>query len=183
MVVGMCLAGCPDSKTPTGASSAVAPTDSPAAATTEPAASSPASAASSDGPTAVLKGGWSVHVTSEAPSLNPDMFDTPEKRAKVFFNHTASVTDGQLVVEHKTLNKQWPAKQAVAAELDALMTATSWKELKAKTAAEEPMEGGTKFHFIVTVGDDKVELSTGDLDAHAQLKKVVETLKAVSGVP
>ncbi len=174
------VAGCPPSKTPNGDPIETAPTAvSTAAASVTPSLTTTAAA-----PTAALKGGWTVHLSSEEQSINPEMFDTPEKRAKVFFDHAASVKDGRLQVEHKTLKKNWTLDNAAeAAELDQLMTSTDWKKMKMRTSLEEAQEGGTIFGFNVTVGATAVELKTGNLDAYKGLKRIVELLKKTAGVP
>ena len=189
MMMGLAMAGCPDSKTPAATEQPEGGGGRPGAVTAAgTAAGTGASPSSSEQPgprpTVALKGGWTVHVTSEARSVSPAAIDTPEKKAKVLFDHFAQVQEGRVQVEHKTLSKSWPLQddqQAVA--LDRVMTSTDWDKMKLRCSFEGAIAGGTIFTFVVGLGDKQIELRTGNLDAYPELKTIVETLKSVAGMP
>ena len=131
-------------------------------------------------PSSSLKGGWRVHVTSDDPSLNPAMFEG--KRAKIFFDHTASVKDGRVVVEPAELAPS-DANVDDSQTLDDLLHETDWAALEKKTAAEEPSEGGTTFVFQIERGDTKHRLTTSNPADYPVLSKLLDLLKKTSGVP
>jgi hypothetical protein len=172
--------GCKDTAAPQDAElpPVAVPTDSATEMATPETTATTARASEPTG----LRGGWTVHLRSEAPGLNPDLFDTPEKRAKVFFDHRASVKEGRIQVEHKTLSKTWPMKDG-APSFDALLAKTDWGTLATNLAAEKGSEGGTVFLFTITRGETKHELKTAELDAHPPLLEIVKALKATTGVP
>jgi hypothetical protein len=127
-----------------------------------------------------LKGGWTVVVTSESPDIPPEMFDTPEERAKVFFNHAASVEGDRVVVEHKTLGKRFDDEGSA---LDAVMATTDWGAVTASVAADRPSEGGTVFRFVISRGEERFDIATSRVEEHPELTKILDAVKAISGVP
>jgi hypothetical protein len=169
--------GCKDSNTPAAGDPATT-ASAMSAVTAVP--SEPSATASAE--PAGLRGGWTVHLRSEAPGLNPDLFDTPEKKAKVFFDHHAQVNDGRVEVKHGTLNQSWPMKDAAQA-FDTLMASTDWSALEQQLGKEGGSEGGTIFHFTIMHAGTKHELKTANLDAYPPLLEIVKTLKATAGVP
>lgn len=160
-----------------------------------PADAAPTAAADPDAPTAVtataaassaptVEGTWRVVVTSAAPGLNPAMFDTPEKRARVLFDHEAKAAGGRIEVTQRTLKRRSPIKDDdAAAELDRLVRTVDWAALEKRVAAEEPSEGATEFRFEVSLGDETTAFRTTDLESHPDLVTIVETLRTVVGVP
>lgn len=183
MVLSMCASGCPESRTPDDGpdgTSAAAPVTvaAPRTAAVAPAASSGASTAAS------LEGGWTVEVTSKERSAGPAAAGTPAERAKRLFDHAATVEGGKVRVDQRTLGQHWlvgDAAQAVA--LERLVRALDWKKMKLRTSLEEAQAGGTIFSFKVTVGADRYELETGNLEAYPDLVQIVTTLKKTAGVP
>jgi hypothetical protein len=166
-IAGMVM-GCPKAN---------GPGDDPIApATVEPTASAPAP--SSAAPEDRLRGGWTLQVSSDAAGLNPDAVDTPEARAKMFFDHRARVEGGVLVIDHGTLKDRWAAEMPLAKELERLVLESDWDAL-----AAEPSEGGTVFSFTVARGGVEKTVKTSNLDAHPELLRIVEIFKQVSGVP
>ncbi len=177
-VLGLC--GCPTKPTPPaevvdGAGTATvvtvasAPTDNPTAA-----------------PTAeeVVMQPWLLRVRSDNPSLDPELFDTPEKRAKAFFDHEAKAEGGRIRVAHKSLERDWQIEEPkAAAELDRLVSSIDWAALAERVAAEEPSEGGTQFHFAFTRGERTVEIETTNVGAYPELPPILDALKAVTGAP
>jgi hypothetical protein len=128
-----------------------------------------------------LQGGWTLSVTSESPDLPPEMFDTPEKRAKVFFDHAASVEGDRVVVEHKTLGKRFDDE---GSQLDALLTKTEWAKVDAAVKNDPPSEGGTVFHFTIAVGPGpRVEIVTSQVEKHPELTQLLDELKRITSVP
>jgi hypothetical protein len=183
MLTACCvLLGCPSSpQEPTS------PTEAPANATGAAAAASPQQSSTAATPKTsapVVEGTWTVLVTSSSPSINPAMFDSPEKKAKVFFDHEARAVGGRVKVTQRTLGKESPIKDSkVAADLDQLVRSLDWPAMKQRTASEEPSEGGTEFRFEVRLGDDEVKLRTTSLESYPELVKIVDGLKSAAGVP
>jgi hypothetical protein len=101
----------------------------------------------------------------------------------VFFDHTASVIDGAVVVRHGLLSRQWRADDSLGQELDQLLTSTDWQKMKMRTSLEEAIPGGTIHHFTVTLGNDTVELATGNLKGYPELKTIADSLQSLSGMP
>ena len=173
------MTGCPDAKSPeTAAPTATVSVGDPSA--TPSATAAPQQAA--------LKGGWTVHVRSSSGSINPDMLPTPEAKAGVFFDHHASVSDaGALVVDHKTLTKEFRVKdEADALAIEAIVLSVDWPaviEAVAADAAEEMDVGGTEFSFEVTVGDKDYRVNGANIDAHPKLKELADLLKKSVGFP
>ncbi|MBW2529280.1 MAG: hypothetical protein JRI23_34205 [Deltaproteobacteria bacterium] len=162
------------------------PSDGSATATTSVAASTAAPTGTAEPPaqTQPVEGTWVVVVTSSSPSINPAMFDSPDKKAKVFFDHEAKAVGGKVEVTQRTLGKTVAVKDAaLAAELDRLVRGVDWPAAKQRTGSEEPSEGGTQFRFEVRIGEALVELQTADLDSHPELVKIVHHLKKIAGVP
>ncbi len=183
LMVSLAMAGCPESKTPTTTEPAAAGGGGPSAPPTG--ATAPAQPSNSlPEPAVALQGGWTVHVTSEAQSVTPDRVDTPEKKAKVLFDHFAQVQQGRVQVEHKTLGKSWPLQDdQKAMALDRVMTSTDWSKMQLRCSLEGAIAGGTIFTLAIDLGGKKVELRTGKLDAYPELKTIVETLQSVAGMP
>jgi hypothetical protein len=112
------------------------------------------------------------------------MFDSPQKKAKVFFDHEARAVGGSVKVTQRTLAKEFPVKDSrAAADLDQLVRTLDWPAMKQRTAGEEPSEGATEFRFEVRLGDDEVKLQTTNLESYPELAKIVEALKSAAGVP
>ena len=126
-------------------------------------------------------GNWTVHVVSDSPGLNPDSVDTPEARAKMFFDHHAHIDAGTLIVDQKTLKKTFTGKADLARELDWLITNTNWDTVRSTTEGET--EGGTVFTFTIAASDGPIEIRTSNLDAHPELRRIVEILKETAGMP
>ncbi len=160
------LCGCPP-KTPEGGVPSVEPS-----ATAAPSASAE--------PEAALKGGWSIELTSASPGVDPALFDTPEKKAKAFYDHTAKVEGGRVQVDQRTLGKSQALDPAAGKKLEDAVLAVDWKKL---AVAESGQVGGTVFHFKVTVGGDTVEVKTGKLKDHPELKAIATLLKEAAGAP
>lgn len=147
--------------------------DPPTAAASQPMPAKPA-----------LSDSWRIHVRSTSPAIDPAIFDTPDKQAKVFFDHEARSSGGRLTVEHKTLKRDWPVKDAaLATKLDGVVGALDWAKLAETLSAEKPTEGATVFHFTVSRGETTVELSTARLEEHPRLLEIVQSLKQITGVP
>jgi hypothetical protein len=180
MLCGL-LAGCPDSKTPDAtAGSGVAPQP----ITTEAPSVTPTADPVPDPPSqTAIAGGWTVAVTSESPGINPDMFDTPEKKAKVFYAHHAKAADGKVTVEHQILGKTSDVDAEAAAALDTHMNGADWESVMAAAQKDAPSEGGTVFKFAITVGKASWEITTSHLERHPDLMKVVDAVKAATGKP
>jgi hypothetical protein len=134
-------------------------------------------------PTAKLKGGWTVYVTSDMRPLDAASVDTPEKRAKVLYDHEASVVDNHVVVAQKTLGKSFDAKESLGVELDDVLTTADWDKIAVKTGLEEGIATGTIYKLVITRGDKKVEIATARVDKYPEVKKVVDTLRAIAGMP
>lgn len=161
------------SEVPTVIGGAGAPSAAATAAASQAAASTPA-----------ISGSWRVHVRSTSPAIDPAMFDTPDKQAKVFFDHEARASGGRLTVEHKTLKRDWPVKDAaLATKLDGAVGTLDWAKLAETLSAEKPTEGATVFHFTVSRGETTVELSTARIEEHPRLVEIVQALQQVTGVP
>jgi len=112
------------------------------------------------------------------------VFDTPAKRAKVFFDHEARGDQGAVQVEHKILKQSKTISDAsLAAELNKLVTTTDWQGLKRRTRNEEPSEGGTEFRFSVKVGDKSVDLRTSEVGQYPELVGLLDALKEATGAP
>lgn len=175
------LLGCPAS--PQKPSHPPADANAPPAAATPSAAVTPtASVAASTSPS--VEGMWRVTVTSSAPGINPALFDTPEKRAKLFFDHQAQATGGNIKVTQRSLGKEVAVKDPkVAVDLDKLVRSIDWAAVKQRTEAEEPTEGATQFKFEVVLGDQAVEMETTNLDDYPDLANVVGLLRLAAGVP
>jgi len=125
-------------------------------------------------------------MSSASPSLNPDLFPTPEAAAKVLYDHEASVVDGRVVVLHKTLEKEFPIKDTVAGQaLETAVLDTDWATVAAKTKSEAPSEGGTEYQLTITRSDgsDTIELLTTNIDAYPELVRILATLRSAAGVP
>jgi len=176
------LLGCPSSpQEPTSPTDAPADAPPSAAAT---AAQQPSATAAPHPSASAVEGTWTVLVTSSAPSINPAMFDSPGKKAKVFFDHEARAVGGHVKVTQRTLGKEFPVKDAKAAtDLDQLVRSLDWPAMKRRTTSEEPSEGATEFRFEVRLGDDEVKLQTTNLESYPELAKIVEALKSAAGVP
>lgn len=179
---GVVLAGCPESKTPKPSSSSRATAEISIAP--DPSAPAPAPASATAVPK-LLSGRWTVWLRSDSPAINPDFFDTPEKKAKVLFDHEAGLDEGRIRVVHKTLQKDWLIKdEALAKELDALVRGTAWDEVKQRIAKEKPSEGATEFTLTVTLGEQSpLQLTTTDIDQHPELRRLKDILKDVAGMP
>jgi hypothetical protein len=178
--VASLLTGCTVVHTPPADGS---PPDGPAPATATAAPTgAPTATATTTTPPAALKGGWSVRLTSENPKT-PPAADTPEAKAKVFFDHTASVVDGAVVVRHGLIGREWRAGDPLGQELDQLMTSTDWKKMKLRTSLEEAIPSGTIHHFVVTLGTEKLEFATGNLKGYPELTKIADSLRSLSGMP
>jgi hypothetical protein len=134
-------------------------------------------------PSAKLTGGWTVHVTSDQRPLDPASVDTPEKRAKVLYDHRATVADNRVTVEHKTLGKSFDAKESIAVELDDVLTTADWEKIAVKTGLEEGIATGTIYTLVVTKGDKTFEIKTARADVYPEVKKVLDLLRAVAGAP
>jgi hypothetical protein len=126
-------------------------------------------------------GKWSLRVISDAPGLNPDVEQTPEMRAKMFFDHSARIDGGKLIVDHGALKKSFTGTPEHARELEYLMTNTNWDTVKRTTQNES--EGGTIFTFAIGASDGPIEIRTSNLDAHPELRRIVEILKETAGTP
>lgn len=178
MLCGL-LAGCPDSKTPesTGPTGGVPEPIATDAPTVTPTADPVPQ------PTAKTVGSWSVTVTSTAPGLNPDMFDSPEKKAKVFFDHHAVAADGKVTVEQRTLGKTSEVAAEAAAAFDTHMQGVDWEAVMAAAKKDGGSEGGTQFKFSITVGEASWEITTSNIEKHPDLLKVVDAVKAATGKP
>jgi hypothetical protein len=187
MMVSLALAGCPASQPPTATGPTAGGGAGPSPATDTPIGTATAAGtASADqpGPGPSLQGGWTVHVTSQSQSVKPDAVDTPEKKAKLLFDHFAQVQEGRVEVEHKTLTKRYPLQdEQKAVALDDVMTGTDWDKMKLRCSLEGAIDGGTIFTLVIDVRGKKVELQTGKVDAYPELKTIVETLKGVAGMP
>jgi len=170
------LWGCPVTTTPPDGPG---PNATAVTTTTAPATGTPTTTA---GPSSNLQGGWSVKVTSENRKT-PPAADTPEAKAELFFDHTASVIDGAVMVRHGLLSREWRAGDALGVELDQLMTSTDWKKMKMRTSLEEAIPGGTIHHFTVSPGSDTMLLSTGNLAGYPVLKKIADSVQTLSGMP
>ena len=109
---------------------------------------------------------------------------TPEKRAKVFFDHVVRPAAGDgAQIEHPVLKKDWPVPGDEAATLIKLVADTDWAAVKQRVAADESTEGGTVFQIIITRGAETFELQTAKIGNHPELKQIVSIVKQVSGVP
>ncbi|MBW2455072.1 MAG: hypothetical protein JRI68_11205 [Deltaproteobacteria bacterium] len=178
VLASLTLAGCPESKTPVenGPSAGTGAATTPPTAPTPPPTSDPGPT-----PAVALKGGWTVHATSQDPAVKATM---PEEKAKALFDHYAEVREGKVQVEHKTLAKTWPlADDGKAVALDGVMTGTDWKKMKLRLSLEGAVAGGPIYTFVVDLGGEKVELQTGNPDGYPELKTILSTLKGVAGVP
>jgi len=131
-------------------------------------------------PPSSLRGGWRAKVTSNDPSINLDMFEG--KRAKIFFDHTASVKHGQVVVEHAELAPT-SATADDAQTLDDLVHETDWAALENEAASEPPSEGGTTFVFEIQLGDTSLLITTSNPADYPALAKLLDLLKKTSGAP
>jgi hypothetical protein len=177
-MLAIALIGCPPSNTPgPSGGSSVPPEPITTAAPTVTSTADPASKE----PT--ITGNWSVHVTSEPPGINPDLLDTPEKKAKMLFDHLATAKGGKVVVEHKTLNETAEVDADAAAALDLHMTSVDWAAVMEAAKKDGATEGGTVFEFEIRVGDASWSITTTHLESHPELVKVVDAVKAATGRP
>lgn len=184
LLMGSLLAGCPESKTPEGTTGGVTP--EPTKTPTTPATVSerpPPVPAPTTQTQPAIAGSWSVSVTSEPPGINPDMFDTPEKKAKVFFDHHAVAKGGKVTVKHNTLGTTSEVEADAAASLDTHMTGVDWEAVMKAAQKDGATEGGTVFEFSVTVGQASWKITTTNIEKHPDLMKVVDALKAATGKP
>jgi hypothetical protein len=123
---------------------------------------------------------FEMHITSEAPGLNPDGLDAA-KRAKMFWNHRLVVTKDTARVEHVGLKKQWAFK--TVAEVAEAVAGIDWKALAAATQSEAPQEGGTVFRVAFRRGEERYAITTMNVDAHPKLRHVMGLIHKRSGVP
>jgi hypothetical protein len=176
-VTAAMLMGCPESKipesgSPTADTATVAPTATPTGTATATATA------------AALEGGWTLQVFSENPGINPAAFSKPAERAAMFYDHAAKVDGGRVLVEQKTLKKEFPLSDAAAAQkLEKAIKSTDWEAVKTRVKGDEAVDGGVYYVFTITVGDKKTEIETSLLPKHPELKALAEALKAASGVP
>ena len=182
LLVGCTVVTVPADAPPGDGPAPPATTAAPAAAPSGPATPPPTATTAPTAAPTPLQGGWSVRVTSENPKT-PPAAATPEAKSKVFFDHTASVINGAVVVRHGLLSREWRAGDAMGHDLDQLLTTTDWNKMKMRTSLEEAIPGGTIHHFTVTVGSDKVELATGNLKGYPELKKIADSVQTLSGMP
>lgn len=179
------MAACAPNKAP-----GTAPTPSASSAARATAAGVAPKTTSSASVAPATKVAMEVHITSSAPSQNPDASQPKNdgqvanvyiRADKLFWNHRLRISGNEAKLEHPGLKKKWvfPNGEKVAD----LARRIDWKAVAVAAGKAPPQEGGTVFQFAVKRGDEQYTFQVLNVDAHPNLRQLMGMVHQLSGVP